>query len=577
MEREMAVTKHKRTKVLWIVAVILFLLAIGITLVVVGVYNQTIEVVPVSTIQTQWWGDDRRTYGTVTNDFSQTITLDSEERVEEVFVQSGQQVKAGDPLLAYDVSLLDLQLSAKEYSLLAMETGLLIERELLSIMRTNPATTQTMGSVTTAVGKSLSLLSGWFTVPVFAADTPDLEKAIGPDIALQGSIAISQGDGTVQNPYLYLSESLSVDTAFLQAWAAVAKTAGTDTYVKIGQYHKGDAEKQVVYALHLVFAADGGLSFDFEEVVKPQPPTSTTTSETSSTTTSETSSTTTSETSSTTTSETSSTTTSETSSTTTSDTSSTTSDEPIPPPEPEPLPPAPTYTPQEIYTQEQKIEGMSLDVRLLDLEIRRMRQRYEDNVAYSTVDGVVQGVQDIEQLDPTAPILTVLGSDAYYIKAAVSEHWLDQIAIGQTVQVTTYESAVSVEGTLVSISYYPIEKTDAFSQTSNASEYPVVISIPSNQPVKEHESAEVSFGNQGIETGSLYIMAAYTRTENGQTYAMVEREGRLEKQILTVGKMLYGEHVEVLSGLSPDDYLAFPYGTRVQEGLRVVRTEGVGY
>ena len=53
-------------------------------------------------------------------------------------------------------------------------------------------------------------------------------------------------------------------------------------------------------------------------------------------------------------------------------------------------------------------------------------------------------------------------------------------------------------------------------------------------------------------------------------------DNRLYKQYLEVGASIYnGEYVEVKSGLTMNDYIAFPYGPDVKEGVRAV-VEGTG-
>ena len=42
--------------------------------------------------------------------------------------------------------------------------------------------------------------------------------------------------------------------------------------------------------------------------------------------------------------------------------------------------------------------------------------------------------------------------------------------------------------------------------------------------------------------------------------------GRLEKRFVTTGKSLWGSYTEVLSGLSQEDLIAFPYGKNVKPG-----------
>ena len=64
------------------------------------------------------------------------------------------------------------------------------------------------------------------------------------------------------------------------------------------------------------------------------------------------------------------------------------------------------------------------------------------------------------------------------------------------------------------------------------------------------------------------------RTEEGRSYLYVLGEdGRLEKRFVTTGKSLWGSYTEILEGLTAEDYLAFPYGKNVRDGVQAVTCE----
>ena len=86
-------------------------------------------------------------------------------------------------------------------------------------------------------------------------------------------------------------------------------------------------------------------------------------------------------------------------------------------------------------------------------------------------------------------------------------------------------------------------------------------------------------GNVSMDGSSdaLYLDKAYIREDEGGSYVMKSGiDNRLYKQYLELGATIYsGNYVEIISGLTVDDYIAFPYGTDVKEGVRVV-VEGTG-
>ena len=68
------------------------------------------------------------------------------------------------------------------------------------------------------------------------------------------------------------------------------------------------------------------------------------------------------------------------------------------------------------------------------------------------------------------------------------------------------------------------------------------------------------------------------RTVDGTSYVMKEdKDGRLKKQKVKTGKTYYGQAVEILSGLDGSEYIAFPYGKNVKEGVRVRETDELAY
>ena len=68
--------------------------------------------------------------------------------------------------------------------------------------------------------------------------------------------------------------------------------------------------------------------------------------------------------------------------------------------------------------------------------------------------------------------------------------------------------------------------------------------------------------------GMMFLYSAFIREENGKMYVMKRGEdGLLMKQYIEIGK-ISGEGYEILSGVTTDDYLAFPYGKEVKEGAK---------
>ena len=78
-----------------------------------------------------------------------------------------------------------------------------------------------------------------------------------------------------------------------------------------------------------------------------------------------------------------------------------------------------------------------------------------------------------------------------------------------------------------------------------------------------------------MDMNSLYIEKAYVRNEDGKSYVLKAGEdNRLVKQYVETGKTVYGSSIEIKSGLSESDRIAFPYGKTAKEGIKVKDAEG---
>ena len=68
------------------------------------------------------------------------------------------------------------------------------------------------------------------------------------------------------------------------------------------------------------------------------------------------------------------------------------------------------------------------------------------------------------------------------------------------------------------------------------------------------------------------------RQEDGKSYVMMADENnQLKKQYVVTGRTVYGSAVEIKSGLTEDDRIAFPYGKNAVEGAAVTDQSNMYY
>ena len=86
-------------------------------------------------------------------------------------------------------------------------------------------------------------------------------------------------------------------------------------------------------------------------------------------------------------------------------------------------------------------------------------------------------------------------------------------------------------------------------------------------------TADKKESNSEKSSNSVYLPIHYVRQEGGDYYIMkADEDGKLKKQYVKVGQIMYGYMIEIKGGLSYKDKICFPYGKEVKEGTKTRET-----
>ena len=234
-----------------------------------------------------------------------------------------------------------------------------------------------------------------------------------------------------------------------------------------------------------------------------------------------------------------------------------------------------------IAEKRQEIKNYQYELKQNKLDLEKARLALKNSTVLSTVDGVVRTLTDLDTAAASnQPFLVVTGAEQYYVTGVLSEGLLGSVQPGDTVTVNSWENGMTYSAQVVSISDYPLEDGANYyygTGNPNSSSYEFVAVLGA-----ENDTSTLRNGmyvdltlsvQEGVEAdGGLYLDKAYLREDEGGSYVMkVSRENRLEKAYVSTGKTIYsGSYVEIRSGLEVEDYIAFPYGTDVKDGVRAV-------
>ena len=615
--------RNKKKKLIAVISASLaVVLVAGIILLAVNAGGAPVKVASVSVMNQGYWGGNSQIseYGNIVADMNQTINYDDSLTIKEIYVKEGDKVKVGDPLISYDTTLVEMEYDMKKMQIEG--TGLKIQNlqaEIDQLKRNGTSSSAYGSSANTRAkivpagyksGKFLSvknvaavtekafpegqvyseitensvpytgngtkeepyryyiyppegkrtvnLSKEWIkksldekSVSVFdtvdSAENPskivfswemDFETlsnlvgsgSIGTEIppelqekeilenisSLSSAYNYDTADGTAENPYKFLcAPGVSVDNVFMSDMLANGSVAVFQVV------DSKENPQRILYSWTL--DGQGGNTQQPTEPEEPQEPT-----------------------------------------------------EPEDPGIDIPAGPTQEEINKQIKEKEDNIKSLNLEKRNCELELKKLEQKVNGGVVNSTIDGTVKTVNDAEKAKlEGSPLIYVLGEDGIYVTGSVAETALDKVQKGTVITVTSWESGEVRQAEITGIGATPVED-GYFSGNPNMSYYPFTAVISEETNFKNGESVSISadgFTSSGEIMEDIYLMQAFVREDQQGFYVFMKDEnGLLKKQYVEIGRITDGA-MEIKSGLSMEDEIAFPYGKDVKEGAKTVSVE----
>lgn len=542
--------------------------------------NLVAEVQPVSSINWGYWGDQETSYGMVTNDSSQEIYLENDSRVEEVYVEQGDEVKTGDALIKYDTSEIEIEIKRKELDISTTANSIAKAQRALEVLKQTKPVDKTRPEIDTSKyddtkkkeeeAKELSL-----------PETDEKDSRIYNYVTASSvPYNAKEADGSEENPYIYyVNKGAYAYGSFFNSIRPTSSSGEGKHVVFI--ICKKDSKGKILMESSAV-----------EETVE-----TTETTETSE------------------------------------EPEKTIYETLIPVPDDSVSPNTKTFdgngltaydsdrmwyifSGEEVETdsslqdlldsieeeqeweepegysetelaaaieeKEQEIKKLDLQRRKEELELESLENTASDGVVYAKIDGTVKSVREISgsgsEDEESGAFMVVTGSEGLYVSGTISELLLDEIKPGMVITANSWETGNTFQATITGISDYPVSGNSMGDGNPNVSYYEYTAYIEDSSSLKNGEDVDLSIQTNTSESGGLYIEKAYVRQENGQSYVMIADENdRLKKQYVITGKTIYGSAVEIKSGLSETDRIAFPYGKAAVEGTLVSDQEDMFY
>ena len=225
--------------------------------------------------------------------------------------------------------------------------------------------------------------------------------------------------------------------------------------------------------------------------------------------------------------------------------------------------------------QEKTIRDLQFQVKMAESEYKIKQTEMADGNVYAEIDGTVVSLLTPEEaLQTQQPLMKVSGGGGFYVEGSISELQKGSLMIGQEVTVNDWNTGMVYTGLVESVADYPLSGDNFMGNGNpNVSYYPFTVFIDGSADLQAGSYVSVVYSTATSENG-IYLENPYLRTENGQSYVYVQgADGLLEKRFVTTGRSLWGSYTEILEGITAEDYIAFPYGKNVKDGVQAVECD----
>lgn len=248
----------------------------------------------------------------------------------------------------------------------------------------------------------------------------------------------------------------------------------------------------------------------------------------------------------------------------------------------------------QIQNLQAQVNQANYDASAKQLEIDRQKLAMENTKVVAPMDGIIKSINENKSTDNSSDdasysdsssdsssdstnnaYITIMAKGDYRIKATASELTVRSMSEGQNMIVRSRVDDSTWTGTITKIDLeHPNNgsSNDYYGNSgTTATKYPFYISLNSTDGLMlgQHVYVEMDYGQGDVKSG-LWLDEYYIMQEEDGAYVWAENaEGYIEKRKVELGE--YDENMmryEILSGLTEDDYIAYPE-ERVKEGMKV--------
>lgn len=558
----------KKNRKIWIPVVsgvLALAVVIGLVVHFTGGGGTPTAVYPVRELSYPYWESGKTTGGIVTADKLQNVYLTATQQISKIYVQEGQKVSVGTPLMAYDTTLSQLELDRKKLDIEKSKLRLQAEQSRLAeIKRMVPVT----------------IIAPPPTVP----PTTTAPQTVKPTEDLGNKLFMRLGDGSGKfgDPQIiWVKQKHEINQSFIEQ----ILDGRNELYTILETREDDKCGGKLIIRMGVYFVAvTEEVPVPQVENDTPEPEQPEVTEPTESTEATEAHEL------------------PETDPTEPDPTETTEPTVPTVPTEPDPpkititrytfslfsveeatnklvtpTKPSPTVDKGSGYSaeaiaqmraeKEAEIRELQFSIKMAEAEYKIMQKEFDNGVVLSEVDGYVTSLLDAETaMQENLPILKVSGGGGFFIQCSVSELDRANLYKDQVVEVNDWMTGNVYSGVITEIGDSPVDSEMGYDSVDTY--YPFTVTVDASASLQPDYYVDVTYGSTAGDPDTAFcLQAPFVRNEGGKSYVLVQNaDGILEKRYIETASMEWSDSVLILSGLKPEEYVAFPYGKSAREG-----------
>lgn len=245
-----------------------------------------------------------------------------------------------------------------------------------------------------------------------------------------------------------------------------------------------------------------------------------------------------------------------------------------------------SYTTQ-IQQATLELKQKEYDYKVKQLEIEKLQKSLDSALVHSTIDGVVQEINEAPGYDnytgEQKPFMSILAVGKYRVKGSISEQNMGNLSVGQRVIVhSRVDETITWKGTVDTIdTEKPISDNNGYTSSSDggnqASKYPFYVVLDSSDGLMlgQHVYVEPDYGFSTEQKEGMWLMSSYIQDIDSSPYVWAaDSDDRLEKRSVTLGEYdKENDTYEILDGLKGTDYIVWP-SEDCKPGVPVMKNNG---